>query len=129
MRQVGIRNQAKMCGGLGRCGREICCSQFIEKFSPVSIRMAKEQGLSLNPTKISGQCGRLMCCLTYEFETYKELKANLPKIGKSVRTVHGQGKVLRHNLRDQRFILRLADGQEAEAGPEDIVKEQKKSNG
>ncbi len=129
MRQVGIRNQAKMCGGLGRCGREICCSQFIEKFSPVSIRMAKEQGLSLNPTKISGQCGRLMCCLTYEFETYKELRANLPKIGKTIRTVHGQGKVLRHNLRDQRFVIRLPGGQETEASPADIVKEQKKSNG
>ncbi|MDQ1329767.1 MAG: Stage 0 sporulation protein, partial [Thermodesulfobacteriota bacterium] len=66
MRQVGIRNQAKMCGGLGRCGREICCSLFMDKFGPVSIRMAKEQSLSLNPTKISGQCGRLMCCLTFE---------------------------------------------------------------
>ena len=64
MRQVGIRNQAKMCGGIGRCGRELCCSAFLEKFEPVSIRMAKEQSLSLNPTKISGQCGRLMCCLT-----------------------------------------------------------------
>jgi cell fate regulator YaaT (PSP1 superfamily) len=66
MRQVGIRNQAKMCGGLGRCGREICCSLFMDRFGPVSIRMAKEQSLSLNPTKISGQCGRLMCCLTFE---------------------------------------------------------------
>jgi cell fate regulator YaaT (PSP1 superfamily) len=71
MRQVGIRNQAKMIGGLGRCGREICCSSFIEKFEPVSIRMAKAQGLSLNPTKISGLCGRLMCCLTYENTTYR----------------------------------------------------------
>jgi cell fate regulator YaaT (PSP1 superfamily) len=129
MRQVGIRNQAKMCGGLGRCGREICCSQFIEKFSPVSIRMAKEQGLSLNPTKISGQCGRLMCCLTYEFETYKELKADLPKIGKTIRTVHGQGRVLRHNLRNRRFIIRLSNGQETEAELKDIVKEHNKSNG
>ena len=130
MRQVGIRNQAKMCGGIGRCGREICCSQFIEKFSPVSIRMAKEQGLSLNPTKISGQCGRLMCCLTYEYETYKELKANLPKIGKKVRTTQGQGKVIRHNLNANRFVVRLTEGgQEAELSPDDIVKEQKKSNG
>lgn len=72
MRQVGIRNQAKMCGGLGRCGREICCSLFMDKFWPVSIRMAKDQSLSLNPTKISGQCGRLMCCLTYEHGTYEE---------------------------------------------------------
>ncbi len=70
MRQVGIRNQAKMCGGIGRCGREICCSAFITKFDPVSIKMAKRQGLSLNPTKISGVCGRLMCCLTFENNNY-----------------------------------------------------------
>ena len=81
MRQVGIRNQAKMCGGLGRCGREICCSLFMDKFWPVSIRMAKDQSLSLNPTKISGQCGRLMCCLTYEHGTYQEI----PCRGKAVR--------------------------------------------
>jgi cell fate regulator YaaT (PSP1 superfamily) len=73
MRQVGIRNQAKMCGGLGKCGREICCSLFMDKFGPVSIRMAKEQSLSLNPTKISGQCGRLMCCLTFEHGIFPEL--------------------------------------------------------
>jgi cell fate regulator YaaT (PSP1 superfamily) len=126
MRQVGIRNQAKMCGGIGRCGREICCSQFIEKFSPVSIRMAKEQGLSLNPTKISGQCGRLMCCLTYEYETYKMLKATLPKIGRNVQTTEGLGKVIRHNLNTNRFVIRQSDGgKEVELSPENIVKEQK----
>ena len=73
MRQVGIRHKAKMCSGIGRCGRMICCSAFIEKFEPVSIRMAKDQNLSLNPTKISGLCGRLMCCLIFENETYKAL--------------------------------------------------------
>ena len=72
MRQVGIRNQAKITGGVGRCGREICCSGFMKKFSPISIRMAKNQGLSLNPTKISGVCGRLMCCLSFEDGTYKK---------------------------------------------------------
>lgn len=97
MRQVGIRNQAKMCGGLGRCGRELCCSSFIEKFEPVSIKMAKEQGLSLNPTKISGQCGRLMCCLTYEYETYCAMKKDFPKMGKNIDTPQGRGKVIRHN--------------------------------
>jgi cell fate regulator YaaT (PSP1 superfamily) len=71
MRQVGIRNKAKMCGGIGRCGRELCCSAFITKFDPVSIKMAKKQGLSLNPTKISGVCGRLMCCLTFENNIYE----------------------------------------------------------
>ena len=80
MRQVGIRHQAKMCGGIGRCGREICCSAYMEKFGPVSIRMAKEQSLSLNPTKISGQCGRLMCCLTYEHKTYSDIKKKFPKM-------------------------------------------------
>lgn len=72
MRQVGIRNQAKICGGIGRCGRELCCSAFITKFDPVSIKMAKRQGLSLNPTKISGVCGRLMCCLTFEDGIYRK---------------------------------------------------------
>jgi cell fate regulator YaaT (PSP1 superfamily) len=72
MRQVGIRNQAKMCGGIGRCGRELCCAAFLTKFDPVSIRMAKHQGLSLNPTKISGVCGRLMCCLTFENDVYEK---------------------------------------------------------
>ena len=70
MRQVGIRNQAKMCGGIGRCGRELCCAAFMTKFNPISIKMAKKQGLSLNPTKISGVCGRLMCCLTFENNVY-----------------------------------------------------------
>jgi cell fate regulator YaaT (PSP1 superfamily) len=114
MRQVGIRNQAKMCGGLGRCGREICCSAFIEKFEPVSIRMAKKQGLSLNPTKISGQCGRLMCCLTYEDETYRQLSKNFPKIGKTINLKDGKGKVVRHNVICNRLAVRMEDGQEVE---------------
>jgi cell fate regulator YaaT (PSP1 superfamily) len=122
MRQVGIRNQAKMCGGMGRCGREICCSSFMEKFGPVSIRMAKEQGLSLNPTKISGQCGRLMCCLTFEFETYQSLRAQFPKIGKTVTTKTGKGKVIRHNPICQRIAVRLDAGQDIEIGLDDIIK-------
>ena len=79
MRQVGIRNQAKMCGGIGRCGRELCCSAFMTKFDPVSIKMAKRQGLSLNPTKISGVCGRLMCCLTFENEMYYQQPNQAPE--------------------------------------------------
>lgn len=114
MRQVGIRNQAKMCGGLGRCGRQICCCAFIEKFDPVSIRMAKEQNLSLNPTKISGLCGRLMCCLTYENDTYKELKKKFPKPGKIVTTPEGKGKVIRHNLICNRVTVRLENNTEIE---------------
>ncbi len=123
MRQVGIRNQAKMCGGMGRCGRELCCSAFLEKFEPVSIRMAKEQSLSLNPTKISGQCGRLMCCLTYEYKTYQELKKNMPRIGKVVNTVSGRGKVIRHNAICNRITVRLETGMELDTGADQIIKE------
>lgn len=90
MRQVGVRNQSKQCGGIGRCGREICCSSFLNDFYPVSIRMAKEQGLSLNPTKISGLCGRLMCCLTFENHTYKGLKKELPRMGKMLNCPKGK---------------------------------------
>ncbi|MFC1815529.1 stage 0 sporulation family protein [Thermodesulfobacteriota bacterium] len=124
MRHVGIRNQAKMCGGIGRCGRKICCSAFIEKFEPVSIRMAKEQSLSLNPTKISGQCGRLMCCLTFEYETYMALKEKFPKINKIVTTKNGKGKVLRHNVICNRVIIRNEGGQEIEIELTEIIKEE-----
>jgi cell fate regulator YaaT (PSP1 superfamily) len=121
MRQVGIRNQAKMCGGLGRCGRELCCSSFLNKFEPVSIRMAKEQGLSLNPTKISGQCGRLMCCLTYENETYLHQKKGFPKIGKMVNTEMGRGKVIRHNPLARQFTIRTEEGKEIDMGPDQLI--------
>ncbi|MCP3952066.1 MAG: stage 0 sporulation family protein [Desulfobacterales bacterium] len=121
MRQVGIRNQAKMCGGIGRCGREICCSAYMERFGPVSIRMAKEQGLSLNPTKISGQCGRLMCCLTFEFATYKSLKKQFPKIGKNLTTPEGKGKVIRHNAIRDSVAIRLQDGREIEFSSQQLV--------
>jgi cell fate regulator YaaT (PSP1 superfamily) len=129
MRQVGIRNQAKMCGGLGRCGRELCCASFIDKFDPVSIRMAKDQGLSLNPTKISGQCGRLMCCLTYEHKTYSDLKKRFPKIGKNVATAQGNGKVLRHNILAGRLSIRMEeDNTEKEISLDDVVREKKQNN-
>ena len=127
MRQVGIRNQAKMCGGLGRCGRELCCASFIDKFDPVSIRMAKDQGLSLNPTKISGQCGRLMCCLTYEYKTYSDLKKKFPKIGKNITTESGSGKVLRHNILAGRLSIRMEDNTEKEISLDDIVREKKQT--
>ena len=121
MRQVGIRNQAKMCGGLGRCGRVFCCSSFMEKFEPVSIRMAKQQSLSLNPTKISGQCGRLMCCLTFENDTYRRLKKDFPKIGKVIKTKNGLGKVTRHNVICNRLTVRMEQGGEVEISLNDIV--------
>ncbi len=122
MRQVGIRNQAKMCGGLGRCGREFCCSTFMGQFEPVSIRMAKEQGLSLNPTKISGQCGRLMCCLTFENKVYQELRSKFPAIGKIAKTKDHTGKVIRLNILKQRIALRVEGNQEIEVGLDEIIK-------
>ncbi len=98
LRQIGVRDEAKMKGGLGICGRPFCCSTFLGEFQPVSIKMAKEQGLSLNPTKISGTCGRLMCCLKYEQEAYEDLLRTTPKVGAQVRTKDGRGTVIEVNL-------------------------------
>ena len=98
LRQIGVRDEAKMLGGLGICGRPFCCSTFLGEFQPVSIKMAKEQGLSLNPTKISGTCGRLMCCLKFEQEAYEELLKSTPKVGAQVMTADGRGRVAESNL-------------------------------
>lgn len=97
LRQIGVRDEAKMLGGLGPCGRPFCCSTFLGEFIPVSVKMAKEQGLSLNPTKISGTCGRLMCCLKYEQEAYEYLNKLTPRAGSLVRTREGEGIVLDAN--------------------------------
>ena len=93
MRQIGVRDESKLVGGIGICGRELCCSSYLREFEPVSVKMAKEQNLALNPSKISGQCGRLLCCLSYEFETYCSLRKGLPKCGKRVQcgSVDGEG--------------------------------------
>lgn len=93
LRQIGVRDEAKMLGGIGICGREFCCSSFLNNFEPVSIKMAKTQGLSLNPTKISGACGRLMCCLNYEQNVYEELTKQTPRVGTFVSTSSGDGKI------------------------------------
>lgn len=98
LRQIGVRDESKMLGGLGICGREFCCKGFLSDFQPVSIKMAKEQGMSLNPVKISGTCGRLMCCLKYEQEAYSELLKKTPKIGAYVSTPDGKGTVVDQNL-------------------------------
>ena len=96
LRQVGVRDETKMLGGIGICGRPLCCNTYLSEFIPVSIKMAKEQSLSLNPTKISGICGRLMCCLKNEQEAYEELNSNLPDIGEKVKTFDGfKGEVVR----------------------------------
>jgi cell fate regulator YaaT (PSP1 superfamily) len=98
LRQIGVRDEAKMIGGLGPCGRTMCCSSFLGDFAPVSIKMAKEQSLSLNPTKISGICGRLMCCLNYEQETYEGIRKRLPKVYSVVNTPFGRGEVVANNV-------------------------------
>ena len=98
LRQIGVRDEAKFLGGLGICGREFCCKNYLGDFQPVSIKMAKEQSLSLNPTKISGTCGRLMCCLKYEQEGYEELLKVTPKVGALVKTPNGKGYVEEVNL-------------------------------
>jgi cell fate regulator YaaT (PSP1 superfamily) len=114
LRQIGIRNQAKMVGGLGSCGRPLCCSTFLKNFHAVSIKMAKEQNLSLNPSKISGACGRLMCCLQYEYDVYRELKKDMPKLGKKIEIPEGRGKVIRQNVMDRTVTVLLEDGKEIE---------------
>ena len=113
LRQIGVRDEAKMLGGLGICGRPFCCSSFLGEFQPVSIKMAKEQGLSLNPTKISGTCGRLMCCLKYESEVYEELLKQTPKTGAVVKTPEGRGVVIDVNLLTGKLTVRLDSNPEA----------------
>ncbi|MBQ7874683.1 MAG: stage 0 sporulation family protein, partial [Oscillospiraceae bacterium] len=109
LRQIGVRDEAKMMGGLGICGRPFCCSQFLGEFAPVSVKMAKEQGLSLNPTKISGTCGRLMCCLKYEQDGYEELIRTMPRVGSAVRTPDGNGVVVDLNLMTGMLTVKMDD--------------------
>ena len=124
LRQIGIRNQAKMIGGIGRCGRKICCSSFLDRFEPVSIKMAKEQKLSLNPTKISGLCGRLMCCLTFECDTYRCPKNKYPKIGSIIKTAGGTGKVIRHNITNNEITILLENNVELQTSLSEIIEEE-----
>ncbi len=119
LRQVGVRNQAKMIGGVGSCGRELCCSRFMREFHPVSIK-AKEQNLSLNPTKISGACGRLMCCLKFEYECYMESKKGMPKLGKKIETPQGRGRVVRQNIINRTVTVILDSGVELELTMEEL---------
>lgn len=107
LRQIGVRDEARMLGGLGMCGRPFCCKEFLHDFQPVSIKMAKEQGLSLNTIKISGTCGRLMCCLKYEQESYEHLLRHTPKIGAIVETDNGRGEVVDNNLLTGMLKVRL----------------------
>jgi cell fate regulator YaaT (PSP1 superfamily) len=117
LRQIGVRDETKMMGSIGICGKCLCCASFLSEFQPVSIKMAKEQNLSLNPTKISGICGRLMCCLKYEEETYKEINKNLPNVGDHVKTPDGFGSVLSVNVLRQ--LVRVAV-EKKDAGDKEI---------
>ncbi|MBC2581247.1 stage 0 sporulation family protein [Clostridium sp. DJ247] len=114
LRQIGVRDESKMIGGLGPCGRTLCCSTFLGDFAPVSIKMAKEQNLSLNPTKISGICGRLMCCLNYEQETYEQIRKKLPKVQSIVKTPYGKGEVVSNSVVKEsvKVKIKIQDGEE-----------------
>ena len=111
LRQIGVRDEAKMVGGLGPCGRTLCCATFLNQFHPISIRMAKEQHLPLNPAKISGICGRLMCCLHYEHEAYRRFQHWVPGLGEEVETERGRGRVISHDMLRETVTLELEDGE------------------
>lgn len=107
LRQVGVRDEARILGGIGSCGRALCCASFLKDFQPVSIKMAKEQGISLNPIKISGMCGRLMCCLNYEQKIYSDILKEMPRIGSYVKTPQGNGIVKDFNLLEKELEVQL----------------------
>ena len=121
MRQIGVRHAAKMTGGIACCGQELCCARYLTDFRPVSVKMAKTQNLSLNPAKISGGCGRLMCCLAYEHDTYEEFKKGLPKVGKEIRTPKGEGVVLKFNPLTDTVSVMLKDETVEEVSRDEIV--------
>ncbi len=121
LRQIGVRHRAKMVGGLGICGLGLCCASHLKDFEPVSVRMAKEQQLSLNPNKISGICGRLMCCLTYEYSAYQEVRRHLPRVGKRIQTPEGEGKIIRYNLIRETVTMELEDKRELEVPLADLA--------
>lgn len=126
LRQIGVRDEAKLLGGIGPCGRMLCCSTFLGDFEPVSIKMAKDQNLSLNPAKISGLCGRLMCCLKYENDTYEDAKKEMPDIGKKIATPDGTGKVIGLNLLDRVVQVKLLEEEQTlEYAFDELMKSEK----
>jgi cell fate regulator YaaT (PSP1 superfamily) len=120
LRQIGVRDQAKLIGGLGKCGRALCCATWLTEFCPVSIRMAKQQGLPLSPMEISGLCGRLLCCLGYENEYYREIKSHFPKVGKMIDTPYGHCKVVKVNVLSETVTILLEDGSTVELTAEQL---------
>jgi cell fate regulator YaaT (PSP1 superfamily) len=127
LRQIGVRDEARLFGGFGPCGRELCCAKFLKDFEPVTIKMAKEEGLPLNPPKISGLCGRLMCCLSFEYETYKLLSKGLPREGERVTTPLGKGKVVGVNVFKRSAAVELEEGGFTEISFKEKEKEKEKS--
>jgi cell fate regulator YaaT (PSP1 superfamily) len=122
MKQIGHRDETKVIGAIGPCGRELCCSSWLRDFDSVTVKMAREQGLALNPSRLAGMCGRLKCCLRYEYGTYLELKRALPNTGKRVESVKGNGKVLRQNILKQTVLVQLdEEGGVVEVTLEDLV--------
>lgn len=114
LRQIGVRDEARMLGGFGHCGRPLCCASFLKGFEPVTIRMAKEQNLPLNPSKISGCCGRLMCCLGYEYLNYKMYLKGLPREGEKIKIREGKGKVISVNALKRKVVVELEEGRQIE---------------
>ncbi len=123
LRQVGPRDETRLLGGFGRCGRSLCCASFLTEFSPVSIKMAKEQDLPLNPMKISGLCGRLLCCLGYEFEQYREMKQKMPRDGEKVLLPQGEAVVVGSRPLENSIIVELASGSRIEVGLSELKSE------
>ncbi len=120
LRQIGARHEARKVKGLGICGREVCCANLILNLDRVSVKMAKEQSVSLNPEKISGLCGRLMCCLAYEFEVYQDMKRDIPKCGKMINTAEGRGKIIRQNIFKGEIVVELESGKEITVNIDDL---------
>jgi cell fate regulator YaaT (PSP1 superfamily) len=120
LRQIGARHEARMVKGLGICGREVCCANLILNLDRVSVKMAKEQSVSLNPEKISGLCGRLMCCLAFEFDVYQDMKKDIPKCGKMINTAEGRGKIIRQNIFKGEIVVELESGKEITVNIDDL---------
>ena len=130
MKQIGHRDETKLVGAVGPCGRELCCSSWLRDFESVTVKMAREQGLALNPSRLAGMCGRLKCCLRYEYATYVELKRALPGPGRRVESVKGNGKVLRQNTLKQTVLIQLdEEGGLVEAALDDLVMARQQKSG
>ena len=123
LKQIGVRDEAALLGGVGRCGRELCCSTWLPELRPVSLQLAKDQSLSLNPAQISGCCGRLMCCLMYEHQSYVDARRRFPREGRKIRTAHGYQRVVSVNIFNETITLRSDDGQQRVVGVADLKKE------